>query len=375
MEKTIKIFNNILVVVVSFFLLYQFFNNMFKTSLPLNYILFASTLLIAPLTFFIYKKKINTLQYMFITYIFILVIWTTITQNICIFYYHAAYISVIFISTATIVIYNENKTYFPHVIFIIITLAFLYILLIKHVNLSMLKSLTTMNRNRIPMYLLIFASLIYITDYCQNVSRPVIWPSIITLILSTLSLSRAGTLFALILFLTVLFLNLMHFKVITFPTSKIKKYYFIFLSSLIVILIFFIYIIYDYSRFSSEPILSHSTIQRMEIYRNFFDQLTPLRAITGFKPGDIPIVNHFHNSYLVLWSYTGIGAFPVFIFIGWLLKYYYNKSKLLFMILLLFLLYSITDWRLFFRQPDLIFYTLSLLALKEKRINSTINQH
>lgn len=357
----------ILLSLFSLYLLYHFYHNLFKEIFPLKEVLVIISIFSIPLTFFYYKNILSKYDFIFIAYIVLIILWSTITQNIIIFHYHAAYFSTIFICAAIMIANKDFPSYLSRILFIIIALTFIYLLYIKNINLINQSYLYSMNRSRISMYCIIFSSLIYITDYQENKIRTVLWPSIISLIISVKSFARLGTIISFILFVLILLLNLNYYLV--YVNSFINKHKELKIIAVIIVIFIIFYsalLIYKNSRLSTTSLLNSSNQQRIDIFQSFFDQLTLFKFLTGFKPEYIPHnMNHFHNSYLVLLSHVGVAAFPLFIFIIWQLIYYFKHSKLLFTILLSFCIFSIPDWQLFFKYPDIIFYSLSLIFIKD----------
>jgi len=220
------------------------------------------------------------------------------------------------------------------------------------------------------MYIFTAVSLIYLADYCERKNRPVLWPSIVFLLIAVKSQSRTGTLIAFLLFLAVVFFNLKYiFKSFAIEYRTIKKKFSVVIALLLsVVVLFSAVITYQNSRFSTEKILSKSTVQRIDGYKSFFKELNIKKSITGFKPKIIKKkqLKHLHNSFLQLWSYAGFASIPAIAACFWMIFYYFKKSKFLTFILLLFFMYSMSEWVIFFRFADLVIFSLFIIAIRNQ---------
>jgi len=222
-----------------------------------------------------------------------------------------------------------------------------------------------MNRNTIPVYVVGSAILAYMVDYISGKQSPVLWISIITLWVSTVSLSRTGTIIAFFLFVLVMLYKIKYLSHL-YNNKKVKKIIIAFtiLAVLLAVLMTGI-VVYNSSRYSIEGIMSNSTMERIKLIQSFLDQTNIKRAFTGFKFIDETLKDP-HNSYLTLWSYCGIAAFPVFVFMFYLLLKLFKSNHFVTGLYFLILLYPVAEHVLFIRFHDYLIYTLFFYYFKER---------
>jgi len=371
-EKKIQLVNVFLTFLISFYLIFHFLSHLFKFHYVKSITGFVSAISITFILLFLNKI---TRKYFYLTalYVLILVIWSSITQNNSILTYKWNYIIFIMLAAGFLVANGIFNSLISRILFIIMSLVFIYCYFIQTEVVIQGSYLFNMNRNYVSSYLMTLSSLIYITDYLEEKRKIVIWPALITLLLSIKSQSRTWLVISAILFITVfIFFYRDQFKKYfaeKIHKNKVFRFFLIFVMISMIVLIFLF--ILKHSRFATVGIMNSSAKQRLYLYINFFQELTFGNALSGFKSEYMILkgFRHLHNSFLQLWMYTGIAALPAFAAIAWMIHYYYRKAKFLLLILLLFCLACLSEAVFFFRYPDLILFSLWFIA-----INNTLEK-
>jgi hypothetical protein len=222
-----------------------------------------------------------------------------------------------------------------------------------------------MNRNGISLLQLIGVSLVYLSYNEYQRKKPAIWPSILALLVTFLSKSRAGIFLSSLLFLGVIALNIKAMIMLNTTVKSLSRKKKALIISFILFLAFFIlYQIFINSRFSQ---YGFSSSGRYEIVAMFIDKLTWSNFIFGFYPDSMSVkFDDFHNSYLQLISYVGIASLPVFASLLWsLIKL--RKDYLLFLLLAIFSLYSLVEYRIFINLADFVLFPSFMIAIKKSR--------
>jgi hypothetical protein len=222
-----------------------------------------------------------------------------------------------------------------------------------------------MNRNGISLFQLMTATMLYYSFKKTPASPVPIWPSMITLLITYLSKSRAGILLAFILIIGVLFENV---RILYLGEKKVLNM-FSNRKFLMLLMLFFIFIavgIFAY-RTSRLSTVGFSSEGRLEIYKVYFQNMTITKFILGFNIDTLQLrFQGLHNSYLRLLSYVGIASLPVFGAVGSTF-FVLRKQPFLVILLGIFCLYSFVEYRLFIDLADLILFPPLFLAVREAR--------
>lgn len=170
-----------------------------------------------------------------------------------------------------------------------------------------LDSFMLCSRNYVSIKLLFVSTLITIIVYRQS-KKIIIWPALITLILSLMAIGRGGILCSSINFIGLLYLKLLYNSRLGFKL--------LFVTLLISLVVFYwpqIEEIYEASdqleRLRDEGFEDSS---REDIWGEYLSRLDMTTIITGVNIYECPLIHSFnnnpHNSYLLLHAYLGIFA-------------------------------------------------------------------
>lgn len=324
------------------------------------------------LTFCLLFKSMNKYDLIIVIYTLILIVWASFTREVSLFKNFMNLNVLTYLSIGLLAGKNKFPSFAAKTIFIFISGSVLYFYFIKGYTPSQEIYLFQMNRNQIPVYVVGTALFSYIIDYIKGRQRPVIWISLLALLISTISMSRTGTTIAFLLFMLVVIYNIRYlFIIYTDNHSSNNNSNRKIIPAAAAILSFLIIIsiigneVYTSSRYSTEGIKNESTIERFDLWYSFSEQMTLKRAFTGFKFLDEKYKTA-HNSYLMFWSYCGIAAFPVFIFLFYLLFKFFRESFYIAGILCLILLYPMAEHVIFIRTHDFLLFTLFFYSSRDR---------
>lgn len=227
-------------------------------------------------------------------------------------------------------------------------------------------SLYQMNRNYIPMFTFIFTALIALCDSMNGENRPVIWPSLLSLLCAILSQSRAGLLANMLFVIVILCINgKLFFDKFRSKHPISRTTYVILLLVLLILLAGFAFLLLRNSRFATEGIDSSG---RYDYAMAFLDELTVKRYITGFRPSILETqdIGTFHNTYIRIITFVGILSIPIFLAMIASLVIFAKRSFLLFSMLGILFVYFLVESMAIFRVGDYIFIPLLMVAWYEK---------
>ncbi len=228
----------------------------------------------------------------------------------------------------------------------------------------------SMNRNSVSILLFSAVSLQILNDSNLRKRYILIFPSVITLLLSWYSRSRTGLLITSGLFLLVVAYDLF------FWINGLGKFPDLLKRSRVAMLSFFFFIgallflgfsyLYKDSRFFTVGLSSSG---RIEIIRSFFGELNFQKLIFGFRPKDG--VN-LHNSFLTIISYFGVIGFCLDILIIYAFIRFYRRSWLPFGLLLLWCIYSFSERLAPFGVGVFILVPLLFLAFPPRSLKGKV---
>ena len=239
-------------------------------------------------------------------------------------------------------------------------LPFLYAFLIKGIRLDGQGTLYAINRNSIPMRLIIATSLQVMNDSIQNRKYIIMFPSILTFVCAYFSNSRAGILVAGLLFYIVLLSNILNKRQAWMKENKGKA----FILTLLFICIAIVggYFIIQDTRLVSVGLEDPA---RKALVVEFLKQLTFRKLLTGFQP-TLHYGLHSHSSYQTMLTYYGIFAFVIFSLILVSLLYYRKHSLVLFGLLGVWCVYSLVENLSPGFTGDFLLIPLLMVALYQK---------
>jgi len=322
------------------------------------------------LTYYLLFKSINKYDIIIISYTLIVIVWASFTREVSLFKNFMNLNVLAYLSIGLLAGKNKFPSFAAKAIFIFISGSVLYFYFIKGYSPSQDIYLYQMNRNQIPVYVVGTALFSYIIDYIKGNQRPVVWISLLALLVSTISMSRTGTAIAFFLFVLVVMYNIKYLFIIYAEnySSNSNRKVIIAAVAIVSVLIIVSMIgkeVYTSSRYSTESIKNESTMERFDLWYSFSEQMTLKRAFTGFKFLDEKYKSA-HNSYLMFWSYCGIAVFPVFIFLFYLLFKFFRESFYIAGILGLILLYPMAEHVIFIRTHDFLIFTLFFYFFQDR---------
>jgi len=216
-------------------------------------------------------------------------------------------------------------------------LPFLHAFFFKGIRLDGQGTLYAINRNSIPMRLIIATSLQVMNDCLQKRKYIIIFPSILTLVCAYYSNSRAGLLVAGLLFYIVLLSNILNKRQAWMKEHKGKAF-------ILIVLFICITIVGGYFVIQDTRLVSVGLEDpaRKALIVEFLKQLTFRKLLTGFQP-TLHYGLHSHSSYQTMVTYYGISAFVIFYLILVSLLHYRKHSLVLFGLLGVWCVYSLVE--------------------------------
>ncbi|MCX5984443.1 MAG: hypothetical protein NTY89_22190 [Nostocales cyanobacterium LacPavin_0920_SED1_MAG_38_18] len=237
------------------------------------------------------------------------------------------------------------------------------------------------SRNTVSWLLIVYSAIIYIVSDKARSKIPVL-PAIMTVIFSVVSYGRSGIISSFILLIGILLLTF-------YENRKNAKFYF-FITFIGILFMFFLInrtdignTIYDISRYFNrlETRGLSDRDGREYIWSNYIIQMNMTRFLFGTDPRyDLSIINfklNYHNSFINLHAYSGMAGI-IFVFLMlWAMVKLFNRNKLLWLILITFILRSFTDNVLFVTQQyDFIVYYITIYAfICDHHKNTGITKH
>lgn len=373
-KKTHYFFERIPYIIQTLILVFFFYHLFVKIfDIPWqNYVSAIIALTITILAFLYYRKEFKAAEYIILVYMAVLVFWTSTTQGFPLlrtWNYYAFLIAYVF---GIVVAYSGLHTRLFGIFYLLLTSVFLYGFLFGDIDYKNFNSFVHMNRNGMSLLQLVAVSMLYYSYIDDKHNSPPIWPSVLAVLIAYLSRSRAGILLSSILFLGILLLNL---KKIVLKTRTMK-----FSSKLLTLILvlglitgvsIILFNMYQNSRLGQ---LGLASTGRNVIYTQFIQELTWKKFLFGFVPESIyDQFVHLHNSYFQLISYVGVAAIPVFLTLFWV--FLKNRTEPLYLLILaIFSLYSLVEYRLFINFADLVFFPPLFIAIRRNREIRIIDQ-
>ena len=251
-----------------------------------------------------------------------------------------------------------RRTFFIYTILAL--LPFLYFFLLKGVRLDGTGYLCAINRNSIPLRLIIASSLQVMNDSLQKRKYIIMFPSILTLMCAYFSNSRAGLLMAMILVGVVLITNIWNKWQVWIKENKGKAF-------IVAALFIFIAIVGGSFIIKDTRLVTigFKDPARMKIVVEFFEQLTFRNFLFGFHP-TLPFDLKSHSSYQTMLTYFGVFAFVIYYAIVVALIHYMKHSFTLFGLLGIWCVYSLVESLGPMSNGDLLLIPLLMVAFYQK---------
>ncbi|MCF8360353.1 MAG: hypothetical protein K9H26_16495 [Prolixibacteraceae bacterium] len=250
---------------------------------------------------------------------------------------------------------NKHKS----VVYLILIVVFFLVFLLKFIEGNHPNRLfDDASRNWISIIMQTLSIVFYIVRY-QNKEKPLIFPALLTLIVSIWAIGRAGIIGSFFLLVGIIYIRTRKLKL----SYKINK---------IILLIGFLSILGFLFQESIEPYIDGLNLfrrfeekgmdnsYRISMIREYLHNINFKTFILGydytqnifFKSWDL----NPHNSLIRLHYYTGFLGVVFILFLGVLLLVYLVKNPLYFILLSLLLMRGFTDIILFFGRYDFIIF-------------------
>lgn len=226
-----------------------------------------------------------------------------------------------------------------------------------------LDQLLDSSRNFISVIMMTSSTVLTVIAYRQT-GRIIIWPSVVTTLLSILAIGRGGILFSSCMLLGVIYSA----NVKVFSNHKLIAYLLLGVVVIVVLLNFnSISGIFEslsvFERLQSRGLHDYWREHLMEEYLGHMDVGT---ILFGYDYSTNPefnfLDNNPHNSFIRLHSYTGIMAFPLLICAVVVLCRFLKHNLLYFFLFISLLGRSYTDIIWFFMCYDFVFFLFILLG-------------
>jgi hypothetical protein len=233
--------------------------------------------------------------------------------------------------------------------------------------------------NGISMLIIVSCISVYIINSLQNKKIDLI-PAALALFISFWGMGRSGVLSCSILLFGLVILEFKSFKSLIRPRAILFSILFLGL---------FLYLSSDYiinSFIITIGILNRETSDissgRFEIWNNYYNNLDIFRLLFGSNiftdpwPKGEELAYNLHNSFLRLFSYTGLMGLLVIGLMIAALIYFFRKNKLFFILFLVLIIRGFTDIIFFFESWDFlplffIFYYLKTWGVSGAKNPST----
>lgn len=234
-----------------------------------------------------------------------------------------------------------------------------------------------LSRNYISIILIANVSILYIIEWKQS-RRILLWPAVVTLIISVVSIGRAGILSSSFLLAALLFVKYENFSV----TKKIL-YAFIFILPFVCLTIFYsdfliekFYQIDYLKRITSMGLKDNA---RLLMINEYLENMNVKNLIFGYDYSSDPLFLRYklnpHNSFIEFHHKTGIFFFPAILTLFMAgIKNLFSKNKMYSILLFVLLLRAFTDRFLFLSIYDYIFVLIILLSFRRPNIKIMQNQ-
>jgi len=226
-----------------------------------------------------------------------------------------------------------------------------------------LDELLDSSRNFISVIMMTSSTVLTVIAYRQT-GRIIIWPSVVTTLLSILAIGRGGILFSSCMLLGVIYSA----NIKVFSNHKLIAYLLLGVVVIVVLLNFnSISGIFEslsvFERMQSRGLHDYWREHLMEEYLGHMDEGT---ILFGYDYSTNPefnfLDNNPHNSFIRLHSYTGIMAFPLLICVVVVLCRFLKQNLLYFFLFISLLGRSYTDVIWFFMCYDFVFFLFILLG-------------
>ena len=321
--------------------------------------------LLATLTFWVYRDHIVWVDVLIPLFFFLILIYARSYsfRGYTSFIKNVPY-SLIGFSIAVLLKYAYWPKWSFYSYFLIASMPFVYGFFIMKIDMNNFVGVLQMNRNSIPLLLVLTGSLLYMVEHSQNKAWLSVFPGFVILLFSFLSKSRTGLLMALALFLLIWTVNLSYIVKPAIQKAKHDKKYRYTCIAIVVVSIVVIGGIMGFmfmnSRFATE---GFHTSSRVEMILEYFSELTFKGFLFGFRPEVINLFSRIDNSYIMVLCYIGIGAFIFYWLLGYsLIIFIKQRSLLMFGLLAIQMVYGLAEFLSPLDIGDIVLIPILVLA-------------
>nr|WP_319473586.1 hypothetical protein [uncultured Sphaerochaeta sp.] len=211
--------------------------------------------------------------------------------------------------------------------------------------------------------------LLYISDFYNKRYRPVIWPALVSAVLSYCAKGRAAIIISLLFLIAIIIINIrfIAYYYVDSGTHWLKYYRLPLLLALIMIIIALALLVPHLYRYSQFGKLGLTNTGRLSAATRFLNELTPKKLLTGFTPSFLASKG-LPNSYL--WMIASFGIFAAIPILAILFSLYrlLPTSSLLFSLMVILSAYFLGEMLYPFRYGDILFVPLVISAFHYERI-------
>ena len=239
---------------------------------------------------------------------------------------------------------------------------------------SMIGIFSGLSENYVSTILIYLSSIIVIIERTKGVRHSIL-PSILTLLFSSLALGRSGI--GLSLLLALLIINY-RFEILSLKSRVVWPLLLTILISILTIVI----------KYGENIILSFEILQkfnergfespsRLILIREYLNNMNLTNLFLGFKYDRNPWFLHYglnpHNTLIRIHYYSGIIFFGIISLAAYLAYRLFRWDRLLFFLLIIFLLRGLTDITFFQNPSDFLIYLLLFLPEKDRLASVKVN--
>jgi hypothetical protein len=258
---------------------------------------------------------------------------------------------------------------------IIALLPFLYIFFVVKADMENFAQYIQMNRNSIPLLLIINYSLFLIAEVMNNKKYMPLIPIFLVVVCSFYSKSRAGLLLSSGLLLLVVAYNVWQVLNNHKHSSLSRKMRFVIglgLVALGMLFVVFLAHVFANSRFATQ---GFDGSRRGDILKAFIQEITWKNALTGFIPDLFSVHSRIDASFAMAFSYLGIMSIVLGFAVALAFVILWKHSFLLFCVLGVHTVYGFVEWLSPMELGDIVLIPLLMIAFSLYNPNVWVNSH
>ncbi|MDT4762162.1 hypothetical protein [Sphaerochaeta sp. PS] len=254
-------------------------------------------------------------------------------------------------------------------------LPFLYTFFVVKADMEFFDQYIQMNRNSIPLLLILTYSLLAIVEVMNNRKMMPLIPLAIIVVCSFYSKSRAGLLLSIALLILIVvydgwqFIGKWNFKELT---DKMRIILMLCVAGIGCLLVAIIIYLFANSRFATQGL---DGSLRVEIVKELVQEVTWKKALIGFIPDLFSLHSRIDASFIMAFLYLGIMSIFFIIAIIVALVIFWNHSFILFSILLIHTVYGFVEYLSPIEIGDIVLIPLLLIAFSLHKPQAWLSTH